>query len=171
MSADPGRLLARAMAMDDATWQRHANPWSVWTRVPMLPVLLAVLWSHVWIGWWGMVALLVPVVVWIWLNPRVFPPPRRTDGWASKATFGERVWLARDRVPIPAHHATAARVLAVVSGAGALAGIVAALAGDALGTIAGGLLGTLGKLWFCDRMVWLYEDMKDTEPSYRAWLR
>jgi hypothetical protein len=28
----------------------------------------------------------------------------------------------------------------------------------------------LGKLWFVDRMVWLYEDMKDATPEYRSWL-
>ena len=28
----------------------------------------------------------------------------------------------------------------------------------------------LGKLWFLDRMVWLYEDMKDTSETYRSWL-
>ena len=28
----------------------------------------------------------------------------------------------------------------------------------------------MGKSWFLDRMVWLYEDMKDTHPEYREWL-
>ena len=27
-----------------------------------------------------------------------------------------------------------------------------------------------GKLWFPDRMVWLYEDMKDRHAEYRSWL-
>ena len=26
------------------------------------------------------------------------------------------------------------------------------------------------KLWFLDRMVWLYEEMKDKEPEYKRWL-
>lgn len=34
---------ARAMTMDDATWERHANPWSVWTRMATLPLLLPAL--------------------------------------------------------------------------------------------------------------------------------
>ena len=37
-------------------------------------------------------------------------------------------------------------------------------------TIFGVALTALGKLWFVDRMVWLYEDMKDARPEYRAWL-
>jgi len=27
------------------------------------------------------------------------------------------------------------------------------------------------KMWLCDRMVWLYEDIKDRHPAYAAWLR
>ena len=32
--------IARLFAMDEATWARHANPWSVWTRFTALPLLL-----------------------------------------------------------------------------------------------------------------------------------
>jgi len=28
----------------------------------------------------------------------------------------------------------------------------------------------LGKTWYMDRMVWVYEDMKDERPQYREWL-
>ena len=28
----------------------------------------------------------------------------------------------------------------------------------------------LGKLWFLDRMVWLYQDMKDSDQEYASWL-
>ena len=27
-----------------------------------------------------------------------------------------------------------------------------------------------GKVWFLDRMVWLYEDMKDSTSEYSSWL-
>ncbi|MEM1299530.1 MAG: DUF6653 family protein [Pseudomonadota bacterium] len=27
------------------------------------------------------------------------------------------------------------------------------------------------KMWFLDRMVWLYDDMAKTHPEYAAWLR
>jgi len=27
-----------------------------------------------------------------------------------------------------------------------------------------------GKLWFCDRMVWLHRDVQDASPEYRGWL-
>ena len=45
-----------------------------------------------------------------------------------------------------------------------------ALANALWPTILGAVLIYAGKLWFCDRMVWLYEDMKETDPRYRSWL-
>ncbi|MEL7048152.1 MAG: DUF6653 family protein, partial [Pseudomonadota bacterium] len=39
MGATVGSVIERAMAMDDSVWERHANPWSAWSRVPILPLL------------------------------------------------------------------------------------------------------------------------------------
>ena len=36
--------------------------------------------------------------------------------------------------------------------------------------VVGGIVTVLFKLWFADRMVWLYEEMKDATPEYRGWL-
>ena len=36
-------------------------------------------------------------------------------------------------------------------------------------TLLGTALTSLGKLWFVDYMVWLYEDMKDATPESRNW--
>jgi hypothetical protein len=51
--SDVFRSLERLMAMDDRVWRRHANPWSGWTRVTVLPLLVLAIWSRVWIGWWA----------------------------------------------------------------------------------------------------------------------
>lgn len=75
------RFAERLMLMDDETWQRHAHPISVWSRVFLsLPLLI------------------------------------------------------------------------LRSGHGAA-------------------LVYLGKMWFVDRMAWLYEDMKNAHPEYAAWMR
>jgi hypothetical protein len=37
-------------------------------------------------------------------------------------------------------------------------------------TLMGLILTILGKTWYMDRMVWLFEEMKDEVPEYAAWL-
>ncbi|WP_245416127.1 DUF6653 family protein [Microvirga sp. 17 mud 1-3] len=165
-----GTVIARLFAMDERTWERHASPWSVWTRVASFPLLLLAIWSHAWIGPWAILAVAL-VAVWLWLNPRLFRPPARTDSWSAMATFGERVWLNRKAVPIPAHHARMANILSVVAALDALPAFAGAVLTDLTAALTGAAVVMLGKLWFCDRMVWLYRDMKEIHPPYAAWLR
>lgn len=167
MSLD--RLIATAFRMDDTAWRRHANPWSVWTRAATLPFLVLAVWGRAWIGWWSLVPIGI-LVVWLWLNPRIFPSPRSTDNWASKSVLGERVWLNRKQVPLPPHHRLAPLILSFVSLTGAIVLIWGLIALLIWPTLLGTTIVYLGKLWFLDRMVWLYEDMKDARPEYREWL-
>lgn len=164
------RAAERLMAMDDAAWARHANPWSVWSRFTCLPLLALAVWSRTWLGWWALVPLAL-ALVWTWYNPRAFAPPATTDTWASKGTFGERVFLNRKTVPVPRHHVRAGKVLTAFSAVGMAMLSYGLIVLDAWATV-GGLLVAIGsKAWFVDRMVWLYEDMKDATPEYAGWLR
>jgi hypothetical protein len=167
---DKGNMATRLFGMNERAWERHASPWSVWTRIASLPVLLLAIWSHAWLGVWALAPVAL-VMLWLWLNPRLFPAPARTDAWSAKATFGERVSLNRKSVPVPDHHVRVAHILIAVSAAGFAVALVGALLNDLLMTISGGLVAWFSKMWFCDRMVWLYEDMKDKHPPYAAWSR
>jgi hypothetical protein len=163
------RWIAATFAMNDDTWKRHASPWSVWTRFAALPLLVLAIWSRAWLGWWALVPVAV-MVLWLWINPRAFPPPASTDNWASKAVLGERVWLACDKIPIPQHHARMALRLSLLSSAGLILLAFGLYALDPWPTVFGMTLVMVGKLWFVDRMVWLYEDMKNASPEYQSWL-
>lgn len=151
--------IARAHRMDDAAWARHANPWSVWTRVPILPLLVLAVWSRAWIGWWALLPLAL-LLAWTWVNPRVFPPPPSTENWGSRAVLGERLWLARDEVPVPERHRVMPKLLNGLSAAGG----ALLLYGLALlvpwATLAGLAVALLAKMWFLDRMTWLVADME-----------
>lgn len=161
--------IARVFRLDDEGWARHANPWSVWTRVAILPVLVLAFWSRAWIGWWFLVPVLA-VSAFAYLNPRLFPKPRSTDNWASRGVLGERVWLNRRHVQVPPRHRMAPHVLAGIGMTG-LPFLVWGLASlEIWPTLLGTALVYLGKMWFVDRMVWLYQDMADATPEYRAWL-
>lgn len=161
--------IAALFHMDEATWARHANPWSVWTRFAILPVLALAIWSRVWLGWYSLIPIAV-ALIWTWLNPRAFPVPRTTDHWGSKAVLGERVWLRRKELPVPQHHLRAILILNLITTSGAPFFIWGLYSLQMWPTVLGMLLIYLGKMWFLDRMVWLFEDMKDADPEYRGWL-
>lgn len=163
------KLIAATFGMNEMTWARHANPWSVWTRFTILPALILAVWSRTWLGWWALLPIVL-AIAWTWFNPRLFPVPRSTDNWASKGVLGERVWMNRKEIPIPVRHRTLPNVLSSVAVIGAIFVIwgVAMLA--VWPTLFGAALAYLSKLWFIDRMVWLYEDMSEAVPEYRSWL-
>ena len=162
--------LAQAHGMDDTVWARHANPWSGYTRIPILPLMALAIWARVWIGWWCLLPILA-LVVWAKINPNAFPRPASTRSWMSRAVMGERVLLNAAAVPIPAHHSRAARILTLVSILG-LPPLGFGLWALHLWAVLAGLVVVIGgKLWFLDRMVWLYDDMARDNPGYRDWLR
>lgn len=142
---------------DDA-WRRHANPWSVYTRIPIPILLVAAIWTYAWIGWWALVPVGV-VLLWVFLNPRVFPPPRSLDHWASRAVLGEAFWGARNETPIPKRHRTAPLVLSVISAAGVPFIAYGLVVLDVWMTAFGLAVQMSGKTWFIDRMALLYDDM------------
>lgn len=152
------------MLMDEASWKRHANPWSVWTRVPILPLLALAVYSRVWWGWWSLVPTGL-LIVWTWLNPRVFKEPKSVDNWASKGTFGERIWLNRSKIPIPDHHARAAGILSAFAVCGTLVLIYGLAFLNAWAVVTGVVIAVGAKMWFVDRMVWLFEDLKHLCPG------
>ncbi|KAF0093752.1 MAG: hypothetical protein E1N59_2582 [Puniceicoccaceae bacterium 5H] len=154
----PFEFLAKAHSFDDQVWMRHANPWSVWTRFIILPLLSLAVWSRIWIGWWSLIPTVL-LLAWAWLNPRVFPRPKRTTSWASRAVLGERLWVESPRYRLPARHRIMPMVLAIVSSLGLPYVGWGLIALHEWSLYLGLALAILGKMWFLDRMVWLYEDM------------
>lgn len=163
------RRLAKAFNLTDDNWMKHANPWSVWTRYSVLPVIVIAFWSRVWIGWW----CLIPgtaALLWVFLNPIVFNKPKSTRNWASKAVLGERVYLNRDKVDIPDIHKTPLyAILNFISFIGMVIAIWAIISSSIWGAVLGVALAYLGKSWYLDRMVWLYEMMKTKNSEYQKW--
>ena len=80
--SDPG-VRAR---LEDAFWTRHSNPWSGATRYAVSPVLAYALYRRD----WRLLGLTLAFTV---VNPVLFPPPRDTDNWLSRAVLAERAWI------------------------------------------------------------------------------
>ena len=160
----------KMMSMDDQAWARHANPWSVYTRFSCLPLMALAIWSRVWLGWWSLIPIVLSLL-WTWSNPRLFPPPQYTDNWASKGTFGERIFMNRKTISIPRHHERMAMILAAASAPGVFVLIYGLIFLNLWAVIYGVVTSVMPKVWFVDRMVWLYDDMRDKNPEYKSWLK
>jgi len=160
--------LAKAFNLTDSNWMRHANPWSVGTRYSVLPLIVLAFWSRIWIGWWSAIPAALSLA-WMFFNPVFFPKPKSTDNWASKSVLGERVWMNRKKVAVPAHHRRLPAILNAISSLGMVLAIYAIVKLAFWPAVLGVALAYLGKSWYLDRMVWLYEDMKEV-PEYGAWL-
>lgn len=158
-------VLARAFGLKSSKdWRRHANPWSVYTRIPILPLLTAAIWTRVWIGWWSLVPVGV-LLVWTVLNPRAFHPAASLDHWASRAVIGESYWAARKQSAVPPRHRIAPLVLSLVSAAGIPFWAWGLVVLDPWLTAFGLVVQIMGKLWFVDRMTLLYDDVTSMRPS------
>jgi len=166
---DLTRLTERLMSMDDETWKRHSNPWSVYTRFSILPLISIAFWSREWIGYYSIIPILLSFI-WVWLNPRLFNAPTNTNNWASMGTFGERIYLERNKVAIPHYHLTPALLLQVLSGLGLPFFFYGLYSLNIWALMLGNLWIMVFKAWFVDRMVWLYRDMKEINPKYLNWL-
>jgi hypothetical protein len=80
--------------MKKQTWERHSNPWSVWTRVLTYPLVYVPVWNRSW-------RQAVCVGGWFLVNPRLFPPPQDDSSWATRSVLGEQVWTRKAHTDLP----------------------------------------------------------------------
>jgi hypothetical protein len=162
--------VAKLFGLEGEGWMRHSNPISVWTRFAVLPLLTLSVWSRDWIGWWCLVPVALSLIFMV-VNPLLFPVPRSTRNWASKGVFGERIWAERNRVTLPDQFATSR--VPTVAPAFQLVGVAVLGWGlvdlDPLVTVAGMLIVQVAKIWYIDRMALLFDDMKTRRSEYAAW--
>lgn len=153
------KWLLKLFLPDDESWLRHANPWSIWTRFATLPFIMLAIWSRVWIGWLCVIPVTL-LVVWIIINPTLFKKPHSLQSWGSKAVLGERRYMQRRETPIPKHHLRLVSILNVLQTLSVLVLAIGLWKLDVYLTCYGATTIYLSKMWFLDRMVWLYEETK-----------
>lgn len=160
----------KLMSMDEESWGKHSNPWSVYSRFTTLPAISLAFYSREWLGFYSVVPIFLSLF-WIWINPRLFAPPSTTDNWASMGTFGERIYLNRKNECIPAHHLKFCRLLEFLSFLGLSFFLYGIFTLDIWFLLFGNLWIITFKTWFVDRMVWLYMEMRTSNPTYQSWLK
>jgi hypothetical protein len=133
--------------LSDKVWARHANPWSGWSRVAIIPVLGLGLYLH---SYW----ILGAAVLWAILNPFVFPVPKSVDNWMSKGVLGEQLYF-RDGKRLKKDLPT---LLNLCSAPAFAAFLYFGWQQQLVPMILAALLSMVLKFWFVDRMVRLYEE-------------
>ena len=162
------KKIAKVFNLTEDNWMRHANPWSVWTRYSVLPVIIAAFWSRVWIGWWAAIPAAVSIL-WMFANPIFFSKAKSTRNWASRAVLGERVWSNRDKIAVPEHHRVTPHILNLISTFGMVVAIWGIVELDLYLAVFGTIITMVGKSWYLDRMVWIYGEMMSEDETYAAW--
>jgi hypothetical protein len=161
------KKMAKAFGLEGEAWLRHANPWSVYTRIPIPALLVAAIWTYGWIGWWALIPV-GAVCGWAAINPRVFGPPATFDHWASRAVLGETFWANRKEVPVPPRHRVAPTVLTAINTLGLPFIAWGLIVLDPWITLFGLAVHMAGKNWFLDRMALLHDDMTDLQSTDAA---
>ncbi len=150
-------------------WLRHANPYSVFTRIIVLPLFAISIWSRLWIGWYSLIGVIL-LIVWTFVNPRLFPEVKEIRSWWSKCVIGEYLWTNRDKFNIPAHHYSMINILTFLQGISGIVLAVGLYKFDLFLTLLGTISVYFSKMWFLDRMVWIYQDLKKKE-DIEKWLK
>ena len=161
------QAMIKAFGLTDEGWRRHANPWSVYTRIPIPALLALAIWSRKWIGWRSLLPI-AAVCAWTAVNPRAFPPPRSVDRWASQAVLGEQLWTASRKEGTPARRRLAPIVLTGINTAGMAVLVRGLIVLDPWMTATGLAVHMAGKNWFLDRMVWHYEEATRVQAAESA---
>lgn len=153
------KQIAKTFNLQGDSWMKHANPWSIWTRFATLPFLILAVWSRVWIGWYALIPTLL-LIVWLKINPTLFKKPKHFNSWGSKSVLGEQYWAERKNTPVPNHHKTPILILTILQTIGGILLIIGLWKLDLSLTIIGSVLVYMAKMWFLDRMVWIFNDMQ-----------
>ena len=155
--------IAGVLVMTDDAWKRHANPWSVWTRFAAIPTIILAIWSRVWLGWWCLAPIAV-VLVWLWLNVRVFAAVETPTSWAAKGIYGEKLWLTQ-RERIPAGYRGVLRLLIGVAALSFAVLTYGLIALEVWPTVFGATMIVLGQLWRIDRFGLLFDELRARSDS------
>lgn len=156
------KKIAKAFNLEGDKWMKHANPWSIWTRFATLPFLILAIWSRIWIGWYSLIPIII-LVIWLLINPTLFKKPKNFDNWGAKSVFGEKYWSNRKKNPVPKHHKTPISILTFLQTMGGILLIIGLWKLEINLTITGTIIVYLTKMWFLDRMVWIFGEMNKVD--------
>jgi len=132
-------------------WKRHSNPWSVWTRILIYPLVYVPFWNRSWRQG-------AAVASWFAANPVLFPEPEGDESWATRGVLGEQLWTAERPRDLSV-------VINTVSAAIFAGGLVFAYRQRPWPLALCAVVAFLLKIWYIDRMTFYYERHRDAAGS------
>jgi len=83
----------------------------------------------------------------------------------SKSVLGEKYWSERKMKSVPKQHNTPVLILTILQAIGGIILIVGLWKLDISLIIIGTIIIYMAKMWFLDRMVWIFENMKNEDTT------
>lgn len=127
-------------------WERHANPKSGWSRLLIMPALLAAIYHREW-------RLAAAAIGYAVVNPVLFSPPQETDAWMTRVVLAERWWTQEHNV----FGLTYPNILNVCNLGATAYAVAAAVRKQPVRTAAAGVASMLLKLWYVAALVRRYD--------------
>ena len=139
-SSPPPSIRSR---LADAFWARHASPWSSGSRILSTPVLVYAIYAR-------RRRLLAATLLFVAVNPVLFPRPSRTDRWLSRIVLAEREWIDAGKGTVGL---TYPNVLNLLNVPASLLALYAAVRRRPLATLLATATAMALKLWWVDAIV------------------
>ncbi len=155
-SATPGKMALSVKIVDAKTGNLPTVSQSIIRYIGYYVSLLPLGLGFLWIGWDAIIPFMI-LVFWILINPTLFSKPKDYNSWAAKAVLGERIFINRKENPLPNGHLKAIIILNILQSVSVIVLIFGLWNLNLSFTIHGIAYVYLTKMWFLDRMVWLYQ--------------
>lgn len=148
---------------------KPANARATYAKI-LAPALLSLaIWSHLWVGMAAASALtILSLAGLIFLQrQRTFEPQK--PSWAAAVGYGERIWLNRLHTPIPDKLSARITTLYLVYWLGAVIAYAGGITTSIVLTGTGLTVAYSAQLVCFQKLVLLFEQMKEKSPLYQFW--
>nr|MEC9417607.1 DUF6653 family protein [Pseudomonadota bacterium] len=132
-------------------------------------MLTGALWTQAWLGVWGALLLAFAVLAGVIAVPRLVGETGKASSWAKRVSFGEKIWLNRLFLPVPATDSARITTLYLVFWMGGLIALLGGFLSSPILSLTGLAVAYAAQFVSFGKLIQLYQTMKDKTPLYRFW--
>lgn len=132
-------------------------------------MLTAALWTQIWLGFWSALLVAIAVLVFVIALPKLIGETGKNSDWAKQVSFGEKIWLNRLFLPVPASDSARLTTLYLVFWMGSLIALLGGFLTSSILSLTGLFVAYAAQFVSFGKLVQLYRTMKEKTPLYRFW--